>query len=350
MPASGTRNGTLPAFLTRMDNFDAFIREQWQQAFAQAQAQETPAFPPIMYIEPTNACDCNCIICPRTQMTRPIGMMSTALFEKIVDDLLAMPAPSELRLFNYGEPLLHKQLPRMIRYARSKGFRPRFQTNGLQLTAANIQRLLDAGLDYIGISVNGLDAQAYEQIRPGFSFARFLDHVRLLRRMVDDSGQPFHIHINAQVLKEECEARPYAVEAFQRTWSALADSMSVSGLNRYDKIALLCGGQVTKNDLCQLPRKSDEEVACPEPFDRLVIKWDGRVTLCCVDYDARLVVGDLNRQSVSQVWRSPRLQNIRNLVKTRQYQRLPTCRICPRFYSEPYHVVFRAQPEAGVES
>ncbi len=309
-------------------------------ALALAAAQQAPFFPPVVYIEPTNACNCNCVICPRRNMTREVGFMSMDLFRKIVDEISAL-GPSEIRLFNFGEPLLHPRLCKMVDYCREKGLPANFQTNGLLLTERYIRNLLATGLDYIGVSVNGLNAQEYETIRPGYSFDTIRANLQRLRRMATEAGRPLHIHINAQILKEDKEGRMPEIRDYVKSWDGVADSLSVSGLSVFDHIAFVNRGTVKESDLAQLPRKPDSKVKCTEPFDRLIIKWDGRVTICCADFDAKMVVGNAARQPIADLWNSRALNLLRHEIREGRYGDIPLCRTCPKFYSDEFTLLFK---------
>jgi len=272
-------------------------------------------------------------------MTRATGFMEMALYRRIVDELAAL-GPSELRLFHYGEPMLHPDLPDMLHYAHAQGLVARFQTNGLALTRERIQALLAAGMNYIGVSVNGLARKDYEAIRPGHSFDTLTQHLRLLREVIQVSGCTCHVHLNAHVDREEVRERDEDIQLFKKHWLEVADSLSISGLSLYDHISVVRRGEVTMTDLAGLARRPDEEVICTEPFDRMIIKWDGRVSGCCADYDGKMLIGDVARQSVADVWNGEEAERLRRLVRARRYVELPLCRTCPKFYSSPYNVVF----------
>ena len=316
------------------------LRTTFREAALHIAAQQrTPFFPPIVYIEPTNACNANCVICPRAHMTRKIGFMDMTVFSKIINDIYQL-GPSELRLFNYGEPMIHSRLPDMVELGISKGLQTRFQTNGMIASKPMITRLLKAGLDYIGVSVNGLTAEEYSMIRPGFNVEHVINNVRLMRETATDSGRPLHIHINAQILQSDLKHRKQEIEAYKRLWLGLADSLSISGLSLYDHIAYVNCGHVTKAHLQDLERKPDSAVMCTEPFDRLIIKWDGRVTLCCADYDASLVVGDITQQSLREIWQSPTIKQVREHIRNNNYQQVHLCQTCPKFYSDSFTMLY----------
>jgi len=308
--------------------------------------QVTPFFPPVVYIEPTNACNCTCIICPRRQMKRPIGYMDLNMFRQIVDDI-ARTGPSEVRLFNFGEPLLHPALPEMVRLCRERQLDARVQTNGLALNEARLGALLDAGLDYLGVSLNGLSAAEYEMIRPGFKFEQAQALLRQARATAIAKGKPLHLHLNIQMLRTEAASRDQEIKAFVQSWNEVADSLSISGLELQEGISYLRQGCLETCHLADLPRKPDSAVTCTEPFDRLVIKWDGRATACCADMDAAAVVGLLPAESIDAVWHSPALQRIRERLKAHDFKSLPVCQTCCRFYSEGFTQLFKKHKECA---
>jgi radical SAM protein with 4Fe4S-binding SPASM domain len=305
-------------------------------------AQEAPWFPPIVYIEPTNACNCRCIICPRRRMTRARGYIDMPFFRRIVDQVATL-GPSEIRLFNFGEPTLHRELPDMIRYCLARKLDARFQTNGLLLDRDYMTRLLEAGLTYLGVSVNGLNAEEYETIRPGKKYETVRTNLQQARALSRQTGKPLYIHINAQILQQDRHERQREIEAFAASWQDIADSLSVSGLSLYDRISFVEKGYVSEAALADIPRRADHEVRCTEPFDRMVVKWDGRVTPCCVDFDAQLVMGNLHRQSVREIWQSETFHALRRTIRTQAYAEIERCRTCPLFYSDRFTILFRKE-------
>ncbi len=300
---------------------------------------EVPPFPPIVYIEPTNACNLKCIICPRSTMTRKIGSMDISLFDKILDDITEL-GPSEIRLFNFGEPLLYKDLPLMVKKCNELGLKASFQTNGLLLNKDIMLALLEAGLDYLGVSVNALTEEEYAIIREGNSLVELREKVKLAKTLAKEMNKPLHIHVNAHIIKDDQDARKSDFTKFVAFWHDIADTLSISGISLFDKIEYLKGGTKQKAILKQLPKKPDAEFKCTEPFDRVIIKWDGTATVCCADFDAKYVVGNLAKQSLKEIWHGEAFEAIRKIVKTRNYSLHPLCSDCPNLYSGQFSIVF----------
>jgi MoaA/NifB/PqqE/SkfB family radical SAM enzyme len=147
-----------------------------------------PARPPIcLYLETTNRCNLLCTTCPRTyEELEPPADMSWALFTKIVDQL---PDIERAVLHGVGEPMLVKNLPRMVRYLKDRGAYVLFNTNGTVLNEKNGRALIEAGLDELRVSLDAASAKSYRVIRGKDYFGRILKNVRAFRNLQEREGR-----------------------------------------------------------------------------------------------------------------------------------------------------------------
>ena len=114
------------------------------------------ADPVCLYLETTNRCNLLCTTCPRTfEELEPEADMSWELFTGIIDQY---PKIARVVLHGVGEPMLVKELPRMIRYLKERGIYVLFNTNGTLLTKKNGQELIDAGLDELRVSLDAAES------------------------------------------------------------------------------------------------------------------------------------------------------------------------------------------------
>ena len=118
-------------------------------------------FPTVFYIEPTNDCNLNCVMCPRKKSRKKVGYMSFELFSDVVDQLSSQNIV-RLSLHLAGEPLLHPQIVEMARYAKDKGLRHvRFATNATLLNEDIARGLIESGLDSLTVSMDAFSAEQY---------------------------------------------------------------------------------------------------------------------------------------------------------------------------------------------
>ena len=156
----------------------------FERVAARATAAEQD--PICVYLETTNRCNLLCTTCPRTyEELEPPADMSWDLFRRIVDQL---PRIERAVLHGIGEPMLVKNLPRMVHYLKDRGTYVLFNTNGTVLNEKNGRALIDAGLDELRVSLDAANAQSYQAIRGKNYFNRILKNVRAFRALQERLG------------------------------------------------------------------------------------------------------------------------------------------------------------------
>ncbi|KAB2912470.1 MAG: radical SAM protein [Hyphomicrobiaceae bacterium] len=137
--------------------------------------------PVCLYLETTNRCNLLCTTCPRTYADlEPEADMSWELFTRIVDQV---PNIARVVLHGVGEPMLVKELPRMVHYLKARGAYVLFNTNGTVLTAKKGRELCDTGLDELRVSLDAADARTFLLVRGKDYFNRIVRNVRAFTDM-----------------------------------------------------------------------------------------------------------------------------------------------------------------------
>src|SRR6201993_1004173 len=172
--------------------------------------------PVCLYLETTNRCNLLCTTCPRTyEELEPPADMSWELFTSIVDQV---PHLQRAVLHGVGEPMLVKNLAKMVRYLKDRGAYVLFNTNGTVLNDKNGRALIDAGLDELRVSLDAANAKSYRAIRGKNYFNRILKNVRAFRELQEREG-----HLKPQVsawltgLRETIEELPDFVRVAAET-------------------------------------------------------------------------------------------------------------------------------------
>jgi pyruvate-formate lyase-activating enzyme len=137
--------------------------------------------PTRLVIEPTNACNLRCPHCHTGagRFGRPPGMLKLEPYLKLLDeigDYLLL-----IEVFNWGEPLLHPDLPAFIAAASARGIATRVNTNlSVAMTEVQAERLVESGLTDVFASVDGATQEVYERYRVGGDLSRVIANCRLL--------------------------------------------------------------------------------------------------------------------------------------------------------------------------
>jgi radical SAM protein with 4Fe4S-binding SPASM domain len=277
-------------------------------------------YPTHVDFETTNHCNMKCVMCPHadnehTFHLTPKGMMDLGLYKKIVTELAAGGTYS-IKLNYRGEPLLHKHLVEMVRFAKEKGIlEVMFTTNGYLLTKEKAQQLVDAGIDYIIISIDGATKETYEAIRPGGEFDRLVENIKYLSNYRREKGLKKPL-IRTQFVK--MKENIHEVEMYKEMWRPYVDVMAANDFS-------LRVGQENKSvrDMVAFGRAT-----CPHPFRRLTITWDGEVLMCCGDWSKVNVIGDTKKNSIHEIWHSETMYQMRDLLKKKELDKIASCKNC----------------------
>lgn len=293
------------------------------------------AAPYSLMVDPSNLCNFRCWFCPTgdagllARHGRPRGQMGLALFAKIIADLEAFDTPVRvLHLYKDGEPLANPALPEMVRIARRSRRVGRIETttNGSLLTRPRARALAEAGLDGIRVSVYGLDAAGYRaNTRSAWTFERIVANVTEMHAVREELGARLRIHCKIIDTGFDEARRRH----FLDTFSPIADSVHIDPL----------GGWPNSEDSALVPDFRDPDpsdpaprqhhrVVCPEPFTKLAVNFDGRVSACCADWSMDTIVGDVNEQSLAAIWNGEALREFRMMHLEARRGDHVACRNC----------------------
>jgi len=245
-----------------------------------------PRLPEIIQIESTNLCNAKCVFCPRDEMHRRQGVMDMDLFKKIADEAAALGI-THVRVHNYGEPFLDKQLVEKVRYAKEKGIKEvGMISNGSLITEALAQGMIDAGLDAINISVDASGKEVFESTRLNLKYDDVITNINTLVRLRKAAGRT-HPKLILSFVRQNNSADE---QAFIREWSGIADKVHINDLHNWAGT---------------LDARTEVQCPCYRPWLTFTVLWDGRVSLCCADFDGRHILGDLRTSTIAEVWNAP---------------------------------------------
>jgi MoaA/NifB/PqqE/SkfB family radical SAM enzyme len=252
----------------------------------------SPVLPEIVQIEATNICNAKCVFCPRDDMHRKQGIMSFELFRKIVDECAELGI-THIRMHNYGEAFVDKRLVEKVRYAKDKGIREVGAiSNGSLLTEPVVRGMIEAGLDAINISVDASGKETFESTRIGLKYDKVIANIERLVRIRQELGKR-RPKLILSFVRQNNDADE---QAFIEHWKKIADKIHVTDLHNWAGT---------------LNTESDVTYPCYRPWLTFTALWDGRVSLCCADFDGRVVLGDLNTSSIQDIWNSDRYRQVR---------------------------------------
>jgi len=268
--------------------------------YRQKQVQ-TSGLPTLLHLEPTNSCNLRCPMCPRTKdMERKVGFMSMSVVEKIAAE--AEGHVQFVLLQAWGESVMHPQLDKIVANFKSRGIRTFLSTNATLLDANRSDKLLDSGLDLIIFSLDAVNEETYRQLRVGGDFQKTVKNVEEFLKKVRQR----HIDMFCVCQLIYMSLNKHEALTFRKKWRELGAHVWLKPFNVWN-------GE--NEDFDKLHPDSAKKVyfdnLCDWPWRTMVIHWNGNVVPCCNDYDGDVVFGNVQQNTLAEVWNGEAIQSFR---------------------------------------
>ncbi len=270
--------------------------------------------PFVVQVFPLYACNFKCNYCIFSVKREHQGFISDrtkmdfALYQKFIDELCEFPRRVKvLRFVGIGEPLMHKRIVDMVRYASERGVAHTLEllTNGSLLEPRLSDALVAAGLTRMVVSVQGTTAEKYRDVcGVKLDFERFLDN---LRYFYEHRGEvQVYIKIVDCALDDEADG-----ERFHQLYSGLCDTIAIENAVPIHSSIDYEGVLKDKDEqLTQFGLPVAEVKICPQPFFHMQINPDGKI-VPCYSWEYPEIVGDCNEQTMTEIWNGEVFQRFR---------------------------------------
>ncbi len=307
---------------------------------------QIPERPTSVQMEVNNACNLNCVMCPRHDLPIELQEMNLEVFKTSIDALSKLGL-KHVDIGGWGEVTYHKDFVEIIRYAARKGLKISMTTNGLLLRKERLQVLLDEGVKNLTFSIDSL-----EKRKGDFSGHINSPSIRNLQRILDLKPQ-YDLVIRVNTLLQKSN-RHEALE--------LLDFMSEIGV---DMVVLFGPNIARDSEELRMPYNTEyklysyiEEQAlskrwkcivttpigryrrglrkyyfqyglkCPQTWESIYLNRHGQVTPCTLLPD--LVIADLDEyESLEELWASAKFKEFRRNQET-------ICSGCDALKFEPH--------------
>ena len=237
-------------------------------------------------------------MCPHNSMTRAIGYMSVDLVKKISKEISLEHNLDILGLHGIGESLAHPKMREILEIIKEDN--PKLETglgtNGTFLTVKNFQKV-EGLLSRLSVTIDGATEETYKKHRIGGDFNKVVSNVETILAYREKTGVTFpRMDVQLIDLGQEQEEK----DAFSKYWRARV----LPGDQVFFLTKASFGGQVPINFRIK---------KCAALFGQLSILWDGRLTTCCWDSDGKNVQGDVNNETIQDLWLSSEYMRMRQM-------------------------------------
>ncbi len=283
--------------------------------------------------ETSNACNANCSFCAYKFMKRKPKVISNELTYKVAKNYNDDGGGTINFTPVVGDPLVDKNLLNKIRECKKmKNINDIFlYTNGIYLDRFDLDDFCNSGLSRISISTYIGNKNGYKKYYGVDQYDRVIKNIKNLLKKNSDLGSPISIflHLRVDLPKESWEMNKDYL--FIRKY---IDKGRINYLTNYDSWS----GQISSNDIpkgCSLKientkNSKDSRQPCFEMYRRIQVLSDGRVGVCvCRDVEAEIVIGDIKKNTVNEIWNGELLKKYRSNWKKGV---LPdVCKSCNRY-------------------
>ena len=278
---------------------------------------------PVVYnIETTNACNMCCVMCPRTtMMTRPVETMSADLFKRIIEQLnffsegqwtawerfvaeqygvvtgdmnenhfFLLIIPKVIQLLGYGDPLLDENMPEHVKLLAQSGLFSYFSCNPANIDIDKTVLMFENGLDYIKYSIESVKDSKHKEIRGTASdFSKSYQKICRLLDLKRRNGYKTVIIITMLNLDRKEQA-----DDFKKLRAAFSDKDVYIYLKSEDQ-------QWYRRNFHNSKSVHWSEI-CKHPWMSMTVKSNGEVVMCMEDFNNEIILGDIRRESLHDIW------------------------------------------------
>ncbi len=276
-------------------------------------------------VEPTNCCQLSCVECPsgNQQLTRPKGSMSLDDFKTIVNEV--SDTLLNLTFYFQGEPFLNKDAIPCIAYAVKKKIFVNTSTNAQSITPELAKEIVQSGLQWLIISLDGYNQTTYEQYRRGGSFEQVLKAMDYINEAKKE------LHALTPIVEVQClllaTTEHYKKEVKAIAMQQGADQVSFKTAQFYNfqyghplmpHHEKNCRYRKMSNGLYEL--KTRHRSLCWRAWSSVVVTWNLDVLPCCFDKDARCSYGNIPDCSLKDVRKSTAFAQFSRKMLKNRYQ------------------------------
>lgn len=326
-----------------------------------------------VYIEPTNACNLTCRTCVRNIWQEAPGWMSMESFNRICEGLQSIATHPAVFFGGFGEPLAHPNFIAMVEQARGLSVAVDLITNGILLEGEVAKKILRAGVRTVWISLDGITAGSYQDIRLGGYLEQVLDNLRAFQSLRENSrGNETQLGISFVAMRRNIDdlpgllqlARDLRVKHINVT-NLLAHTDEMRADRLYDQIQFdtrtLPEVELARLNLDENSHRVFRQLvksgahisiagALSQPARRvcpfiekasLSIRWDGEVSPCLgllhshesyledrVRRSHAYLVGNINSSRLGELWMQTDFVELRKRLQQFDYSPCVYCNSC----------------------
>ncbi len=280
-------------------------------------------YPYWLTIDPANFCTLKCPFCPTGQGrgSRVKEILSWDNFKKVMDELGRYLV--HIDFCNWGEPLLNRDIYKMVKYAKQHGIDTKIDSNFNQFSEKDAEDMILSGLDKLIVSLDGVTPQTYSKYRVGGDFKRAMGNLKLLLKKRKELNKS-HPYISWQFLV--FRHNEHEIEEVKKIASDLGvDHVGITKAFIGDKDWIPLNEEYSRYQKKEIKDgytsehfKPSQDKTCNWPWEAIVINPNGSVSVCCSVEDEKDDFGNIFKNSFRDIWNNEKYRIARRYIKERE--------------------------------
>ncbi len=273
-------------------------------------------YPKVIEIQFHNKCNSNCLICPYKDMNYSYKKMTNELFEKFLNEIDESKLKKIIPYLN-NEPFLDVDFINKVKRIRNKFKKLEIEisSNVSMIREEDIIEMSHLDITELRLSVFGYKKDTYNRIMPYLNYEKTFEELKKISNIMSKSNTIISIVMidNGEIdeqefidMKKMCNELGFNFER----WGFLdrSDNVTYKSNNVYNEDVSYCEQN--------------------RPLERMHILSDGRVIFCCQDWAHSLVVGNINDNTISEVWNSSIYNDARDSLYIKEKDSPLICKKC----------------------
>ena len=278
-----------------------------------------PDFPLQLDFELNSTCNMACSFCTHGVVKVAKRILPFRDFKRVIDEAAGHHLCS-VKLNYINEPLLRKDLPEFVKYARSNGvLNVYFATNGVLLRGDLARRLIDEGTSKIMISLDAASSETFTAMRGNGQFNLIRRNIMEFFDLRENMGVK-HPVVRVNFLKTKLNI--HEAELFVTQWKGVADVIAFQ-----DRVGLPGIDDPLENSAQGL-FKDRTDFKCSFPSKLLVIDSAGAILPCCTFNGRLMPLGNIATMTIAHAWTGRKIRELRALHLLAGYKQNSICRRC----------------------
>ena len=301
-------------------------------------------------IEVFGGCNYTCQMCPQSSPGRGKNFtrkMPLKNFKKILDDLVPKYGSPQINLEGSGEPTMAKDLPEYIKAVKKKNLKCFMYCNGARLNGQFMKDVVDAGIDFIRVSVIGYNKEKYNKWMNVDNFDLIISNLKEMQNYINQNNKK--CNVSTYHLITDNSQIDYEISEYKNNVISQVNSLAYIW-----KMHNWSGNYDNTN-----PRKKTDRRSCGRPFaPEITIRAGGEVgrtgalVPCCQTLgppnEEKSILGHVDKQSLEEIYNDLPYKKLIEAHTTKEFDKIDYCKDCDFLYEDPEVMVWSNDKEASI--